>query len=275
MGLIISRLTKNAFFGFLFFMLFLSGCTNTQVEVTEASGGLSPAMQRKALTTKYNPLSIAPHIINVSEYDPKERQRSGSYYTPNDLTALRRNGALGLIARCGKGKHYDKKCAAFLAAAERQRMLLGSYYFVVKGIDPVWQADRFVNRIQKIKSSLKLRSPEILLVGDFDSRSSVTDIIRFINRIEIRTGQRPMIYLENSDHLRKVLSSATSSQKRRIAQCPYWGALYSSKKSGMETPERLMREYGIWNQWSLWQYAGVYWDKRKSKSVIHLSLIHI
>ena len=71
MGLIISRLTKNAFFGCLFFMLFLSGCTNTQVEVTEASGGLSPAMQRKALTTKYNPLSIAPHIINVSEYDLK------------------------------------------------------------------------------------------------------------------------------------------------------------------------------------------------------------
>jgi len=266
---IVSRFTINAFFGFLFFVLCLSGCTNTQIEVTEASRGLSTATQKRNLTARYNPLSIAPHIINVSEYDPKERQRSGSYYTPNDLTALRRNGALGLIARCGKGKHYDKKCASFLAAAERQRMLLGSYYFVVKGIDPVWQADRFVNRIQSIKSSLKLRSPEILLVGDFDSRSSVTDIIRFINRIEIRTGQRPMIYLENSDHLRRVLSSATSSQKRRIAQCPYWIALYSSKRSGMETPEKLMREYGIWNRWSLWQYSGVYWDKSRSKSVIH------
>tara|TARA_Y100000746_G_scaffold158743_1_gene136434 strand:+ start:160 stop:525 length:366 start_codon:yes stop_codon:yes gene_type:complete len=78
-----------------------------------------------------------------------------------------------------------------------------------------------------------------------------------------------MIYLENSDHLRKVLSSATSSQKRRIAQCPYWIALYSSKRPGMETPEKLMREYGIWNRWSLWQYSGVYWDKSRSKSVIH------
>ena len=243
---------------------------NTQIEVTEASRGSSPATQKRNLTARYNPLSIAPHIINVSEYDPKERQKSGAYYTPNDLTALRRNGALGLIARCGKGKHYDKKCASFLAAAERQRMLLGSYYFVVKGIDPAWQADRFVNRIQSIKFFTQIKDTgdfnwwEILIPG-----SSATDIIRFINRIEIRTGQRPMIYLENSDHLRKVLSSATSQQKRRIAQCPYWIALYSSKRSGMETPERLMREYGIWNQWSLWQYSGVYWDKRRSKSVIH------
>ena len=100
---IVSRFTINAFFGFLFFVLCLSGCTNTQIEVTEASIGSSTATQKRNLPTRYNPLSSAPHIINVSEYDPKERQRSGSYYTPNDLTALRRNGALGLIARCGKG----------------------------------------------------------------------------------------------------------------------------------------------------------------------------
>ena len=109
-------------------------------------------------------------------------------------------------------------------------MLLGSYYFVVKGIDPAWQADRFVDRMRVIKSSLKLRTPEILLVGDFDSHSSARDIIRFIDRIEQRTGQLPMIYLENSERLRQVLKSASSQQKRRLSQCPYWIALYSSEK---------------------------------------------
>ena len=108
-----------------------------------------------------------------------------------------------------------------------------------------------------------------MLVGDFDSKSSVYDIIKFINRIEERTGQLPMIYIENSDHLRRVLSSASRSQKQRIAQCPYWIALYSSDKKEMETPNRLMAKYGIWNQWALWQYSGVYWNKRKSMSVIH------
>ena len=76
----VSRFTINAFFGFLFFVLCLSGCTNTRVEVTEASRGLSPATQKKNLTTRYNPLSLAPHIINVSEY-----YISSFVYVKNDL----------------------------------------------------------------------------------------------------------------------------------------------------------------------------------------------
>ena len=42
-----------------------------------------------------------PQIINVSSYDPKERQRQGRGYSENDVTALRDNGAAGLIARAG------------------------------------------------------------------------------------------------------------------------------------------------------------------------------
>ena len=48
-------------------------------------------------------LMDAPKIVNVSSYDPKERQRSGDSYSTLDVSALKRNGALGLIARCGKG----------------------------------------------------------------------------------------------------------------------------------------------------------------------------
>ena len=32
-------------------------------------------------------------IINVSSYDPKERQREGRSYSENDVSALRANGA--------------------------------------------------------------------------------------------------------------------------------------------------------------------------------------
>ncbi len=236
-------------------------CVSNEVssEVVASSKAASADTFRWTLTT-------APQIINVSAYDPKERQRKGSSYTVHDLSALRRNGALGLIARCGKGRKLDEKCASFLQAAERQKMLLGSYYFVLKGVDPSWQADQFVDRIRAIKSAKGLKTAEILLAGDFDSRSSPRDIVRFIDRIEQRTGQLPIIYLENSAALRKSLQSATLAQKKRIAQCPYWIALYSSSKAGLETPDRLMRQYGIWSRWVLWQYGGVHWDSRRKRS---------
>lgn len=269
MIIIVWRYIQKAIFAVIIPILGFSACTTSEVEVIESSRSYGAPPQNRNILISHNPFTAAPHIINVSSYDPKEKQRSGSYYSEADVRALRKNGSLGLIARCGKGKQLDKDCASFLAAGERQRMLLGAYYFVLKGVDPVWQADKFVNQIKKIKLTKKLKTPEILLVGDFDSKSSVYDIIKFINRIEERTGQLPMIYLENSDHLRRVLSSASRSQKQRIAQCPYWIALYSSDKKEMETPNRLMAKYGIWNQWALWQYSGVYWNKRKSMSVIH------
>ena len=132
-------------------------------------------------------------------------------------------------------------------------------------VDRSFDLRRF-DRMRSIKSRYRLRSPEILMVGDFDSNSSVSDILRFIDRIEKRTGKLPVVYLENSAALRATLSRASRSQKRRIAQCPYWLALYSHTKTGMETPEALMRQYGVWNRWVMWQYGGVHWDKRRSRS---------
>ena len=35
----------------------------------------------------------SPKIINVSHYDPKEKQRSGRSYTPSDQSALKANRA--------------------------------------------------------------------------------------------------------------------------------------------------------------------------------------
>ena len=93
--------------------ILLAACVSTHVpnELVASSKAASPEGFRWSLTS-------APQIINVSAYDPKERQRKGSSYSVNDLSALRRNGALGLIARCGKGRKLDEKCAAFLLAAE-------------------------------------------------------------------------------------------------------------------------------------------------------------
>ena len=213
-------------------------------------------------------LAEAPKVVNVSSYDPKEKQRSGESFSSNDVSALRRNGAHGLIARCGKGMVIDEKCADFLSAADRQGMMLGTYYFVLKTSDPVAQADQYINRLREIAITRGLPSRKILLVGDFDTKSSPADLVKFIDRVEQRTGVLPAIYLENSDRLRNTLCRATSSQKSRIRQCPYWIALYSHD-SGFENPASLMKAYGIWNNWAMWQYAGVEWSGRSVPKHYH------
>lgn len=211
-------------------------------------------------------LHDAPKIVNVSSFDPKERQRPGRSFSSTDVSELRNNGATGLIARTGKGRLIDPKCADFLTAADRSGLLLGTYYFVLHGIDPVWQADRYLDRLKEIAASRGLQGRRILLVGDFDNRSSAADLVAFIDRIEQRTGVLPVIYLENSSQLRHALSTASPAQKRRIRQCPYWLALYAHD-TGFRTPRHLMKAYGIWNDWAIWQYGGVEWDARRGRSV--------
>ncbi len=208
-------------------------------------------------------LSEAPKVVNVSSYDPKERQRRGDAFSERDVSALRKNGAVGLIARTGKGRFIDPKCDDFLVAADRQGMPLGTYYFVLKDVSPTWQADRYVSRLREIARARGLENRRILLVGDFDSRSTAADLVAFIDRVEERTGVLPVIYLENSNALRRSLSSATPAQKRRIRQCPYWLALYAHD-SGFRTPRDLLKAYAIWDDWAMWQYAGVFWERGRS-----------
>lgn len=213
-------------------------------------------------------LADAPKVVNVSSYDPKEKQRSGDSFSSTDVSALKRNGAHGLIARTGKGLVLDDKCSDFLAAANRQGMMLGSYYFVMKTADPAKQADQYISRLREISATRGLSGRRILLVGDFDTKSSPEDFVIFINRVHRLTGVYPVIYLENSDRLRSSLSNATAAQKAVIRRCPYWIALYSHS-SGFETPKHLMKAYGIWNDWSLWQYAGVEWSRRSVSKHYH------
>lgn len=213
-------------------------------------------------------LQDAPKIVNVSSYDPKEKQRSGDSFSATDVSALRRNGAHGLIARCGKGTAPDEKCADFLSSADRQGMMLGTYYFVLKTTSPTWQADQYINRLREIAITRGLVGKRILLVGDFDTKSSPADLVAFIDRVEARTGVLPAIYLENSDRLRNSLANASAAQKHRICQCPYWIALYAPTGS-YQTPEHLMEAYDIWDDWAMWQYAGVEWSGRSVSKHYH------
>lgn len=215
----------------------------------------------------------SPLIANVSGWDPKEVQRQGDRYSQNDVSALRKNGAQALIARSAKGPLLDDKFGDFLKAADRQGMLLGAYHYVTMDQRPSAQAESFVRRVRSIARQKGISQRQILLVGDFDTRSTPDRLVEFIVRVEQLTGVTPVVYLENSDALRARLNNASASQKRTIRRAPYWLALYSQKGTERTmsrfptlTPDNLMELYGIWDRWAMWQYGGVIWQNGRSSS---------
>lgn len=218
---------------------------------------------------------VMPQIINVSAYDPKEKQRSGISYSEHDVSALRESGASGLIARAGKGGNLDEKCGTFLASADRAGMLPGVYYRLQTHVDAVVQADQFVSRAQSLAHSRSWSAPALLLCADFDANSRLSDIVHFMERVESRAGVVPVAYLENSTHLKLLLSGADAATKAKLRRMPYWAALYSHESgAGAQfpapgTPGGLAKQYGVWSDWTMWQYGGVDWEHGRSRPKVY------
>ena len=212
-----------------------------------------------------------PQIINVSAYDPKERQRDGHAFSEHDVSALRAGGASALIARAGKGGKLDEKCGNFLASSDRAGMLPGVYYRLQNHVDATAQADQFVARAQTLARGRSWNAPSLLLCADFDANSRLSDITRFMDRVESRTGVIPVAYLENSTHLKKLLSGADASTKAKLRRMPYWLALYSHESGSPPAgnPRGLVNQYGVWSDWSIWQYGGVEWEHGRSRPKVY------
>ena len=216
-----------------------------------------------------------PHIINVSAYDPKERQRDGRSYSEHDVSALRANGASALIARAGKGGNLDTKCAAFLTSADRAGLLPGVYYRVQRHVDPVTQADQFVNRAVALARSRRWQVPSLLLCGDYDGDLTLSAILRFMDRVEQRTGVVPVAYLENSQQLKLQTRAADRATRARLLRAPYWLALYSHESGAGPvfpapgSPDGLLDQYRLWSRWTMWQYGGVDWERGRSRPKVY------
>ncbi len=214
----------------------------------------------------------SPAVLNVSGWDPKEVQRGGDRFSQFDVSAMRKNGAQALIARSAKGPLLDDKFGDFLKSADRQGMMLGAYHFVTMDQDPAAQADSFVTRVRAVARAKGISGKKILLVGDFDTKSTPDRLVNFIQRVHQRTGVYPVTYLENSDGLRSRLRNASPEQKRIIRRSPYWLALYGpggterTIAGGALTPDSLMELYGIWGEWTMWQYGGVIWQNGASQA---------
>jgi hypothetical protein len=101
-------------------------------------------------------------------------------------------------------------------------------------------------------------------------RSRLSDILRFMGRVESRTGVVPVAYLENSAHLKLLLGSADAATKAKLRRMPYWLALYSHD-SGAGDPRGLLNQYRVWSDWTLWQYGGVDWERGRSRPKVYIT----
>ena len=220
-------------------------------------------------------LGAMPQIINVSAYDPKEKQRPGATYSEHNVSALRASGASGLIARAGKGGKLDEKCANFLVSADRAGMLPGVYYRLQNHVDAIVQADQFIARAKSLARSRSWDAPALLLCADFDAKSRLSDILGFMERVENRTGVVPVAYLENSTHLKLLLGGADAATKSKLRRMPYWLALYAHDSgAGPQfpapgSPGGLLKQYRVWSDWALWQYGGVDWERGRSRPKVY------
>jgi GH25 family lysozyme M1 (1,4-beta-N-acetylmuramidase) len=141
--------------------------------------------------------------------------------------------------------------------------------------DAVAQADQFVTRAQALARSRPWKASSLLLCGDFDAQSRLSDIVRFMERVESRTGVVPVAYLENSAHLKRLLGNADAATKAKLRRMPYWLALYSHQSgAGPQfpapgSPAGLVKQYRVWSDWTLWQYGGVDWERGRSRPKVY------
>jgi GH25 family lysozyme M1 (1,4-beta-N-acetylmuramidase) len=244
----------------LFLILSLSGCSNPPGSAPQSLPPQAGSMLQ---------------IINVSAYDPKEPQRRGRSYSEYDVSALRTNGAGALISRAGKGGNLDEKCSCFLTSADQAGMLPGIYYRVQRHVDAVTQADQMVNKALSLAASRAWNASALLLCGDFDGDLPLSAILRFMDRVESRTGVVPVAYLENSTQLKQTLSRADAATKAKLRRMPYWLALYAHDSGAGPVypapgnPQGLLEQYDVWSQWTLWQYGGVDWQNGRSRPKVY------
>ena len=144
-----------------------------------------------------------------------------------------------------------------------------------KHVDPVRQADQFVARARSLARSRSWRSPSLLLCGDYDGDLPLSYILKFMDRVEQKTGVVPVAYLENSQELKLKTRAASRSVRDRLRRAPYWLALYSHTSGAGPVfpapgnPRNLVKQYRVWDDWAMWQYGGVAWENKAARPQVY------
>ena len=155
-----------------------------------------------------------------------------------DFDAVKNSGIQVVYIKATEGITFvDKFLNQNYSRAESQGLKVGFYHFFRGNLDPIAQANHFVNTIGKMVPDCKLAID--LETTDGIGKTELTDrALQFIEKVKGLTGKDVVVYT--------YTSFANSNIDSRLSIYPLWIAHY-----GVSTPGYNK----IWNSWVGFQYS--------------------
>jgi len=169
-----------------------------------------------------------------------------------DWDKFMQSDAEGCIIRAGScnnntGIPYtDYNYEQNMTGVEFATEIIGTYWYWRANHDPIKQADYYADL-------LKYKKWNLAPVADVESRGNVNQstlqsrLKKFVDRLQVRTGYKPIIYSRASFWNPYVGNPSWASSY------DFWAARYNGSLSGPWSDGRYKPV--SWNDWTFWQYS--------------------
>jgi GH25 family lysozyme M1 (1,4-beta-N-acetylmuramidase) len=168
---------------------------------------------------------------------------SGYQGSSINWSSVRASGRVFGFAKATEGTGFtDSSFAHNWPAMRAAGVLRGAYHFFRPSVDGVAQADHFVDEINARGGLAAGDLPPVADVEVSDNVSAATVIARlhaFLDRVQARTGRRPMIYTAN-------FFWGSYLGNPSFTQYPLWVANYGPSCPYLPN---------AWGDWQFWQYS--------------------
>jgi lysozyme len=155
--------------------------------------------------------------------------------------SVRNAGTVFCVCKASEGTDYrDPTFLTNWNGMKAAGIIRGAYHMGRPAVDPVAQADYFINYVRPIKGDLQL-------MLDFERNDGKTKAQvwawcqAFVNRIKMKTGRPPLIYTGFY-----FWKDSAGSPTNNLG-CPLWLAAYTSSATPYIPP--------AWSTWTFWQYS--------------------
>ena len=94
--------------------------------------------------------------------------------------------------------------------------------------------------------------------------------VKELDELGLVAGELPALESEHTQ-----LSHADAATKAKLRRMPYWLALYAHDSGAGPVypapgnPRGLVSQYGVWSNWTIWQYGGVDWQGGRSRPKVY------
>lgn len=155
-----------------------------------------------------------------------------------DFAKVKDSGISIVYMKVSEGTNYiDSYFSTSYVNAKSNGLTVGFYHFFHGNVDPVAQAQFFVNLIGNRQSDCRL-AIDLEVTDGLDAQSLTTNAIEFLKEVERLTGKGTVVYT--------YTNFARNNIDSRLGIYPLWIANY-----GVDTPG----DNPIWSDWVGFQYS--------------------